>query len=92
MPLIRALLDYAVEFWCPSHRKDIDSLAAIQGRLNSMIQGLRNLPNRERQKQLDLQSSEIRRLCGDLIEASKWIKGIIKGNLNKAFILKKKKT
>ena len=47
-----------------------------------MIQGLRNLPNKDRLKRLNLHSLE-RRVRGDMIEIFKWVKGINKGNINK---------
>ena len=47
-----------------------------------MIQGLRNLPYKDRLKRLYLHSLEIRRARGDMIEVYKWIKGINKGNID----------
>ena len=47
-----------------------------------MIRCLRNLPYKDRLKRLNLHSLE-RRAREDRIEVFKWVKGIIKGNINK---------
>ena len=46
-----------------------------------MIQGLRNLPYKDRLKRLNLHSLQ-RRARGDMIEVFKWVNGIDKGNIN----------
>lgn len=81
--LVRPHLDYAVQFWSPYYRKDIESLEAVQRRMTKMIQGLRNLPYKERLSRLNLHSLERRRVRGDMIEVYKWVKGINKGNIDK---------
>ena len=55
-------------------------MKAIQRRMTKMIQGLRNLPYKDRLKRLNLQSLE-RRARGDTIEVFKWVKGINKETL-----------
>ncbi len=50
--------------------------------MTKMIQGLQNLPYKDRLKRLNLHSQERRRARGDMIEVYKWVKGIKKGNIN----------
>ena len=88
LALVRPHLDYAVQFWSPYYRMDIDRLEAIQRRMTKMIHGIRNLPYEERLKSLNLHSLERRRVRGDLIEVFKWVKGFNKGDFNKVLILK----
>ena len=83
LALVRPHLDYAVQFWSPYYRMDINSLEGIQRRMTKMIHNIRNLPYEGRLKHLNLHSLERRRVRGDLIEAFKWIKGINKGDINK---------
>lgn len=82
LALVRPHLDYAAQFWSPYYRKDIDSLEAVQRRMTKMIQGLRNLPYKDRLKHLSLHSLERRRARGDMIEVFKWVKEINKGSIN----------
>ena len=64
LALVRPHLDYAAQFWSPYYRNDISSLEAVQRRLTKMIQGLRNLPYKDRLKRLNLHSLEGRRARG----------------------------
>ena len=57
------------------------SLEAVQRRMTKIIQGLRNLPYKDRLKRLNLHSLE-RRAREDMIEVFKWIKRINKGNID----------
>ena len=43
LALVRPHLDYAVQFWSPYYRMDINRLEAIQRRMTKMISGIRNL-------------------------------------------------
>ena len=52
-------------------------MEAVQRRMTEMIQGLRNLPYKDRLKRLNLHSLE-RRAIGNMIEVFKWVKGISK--------------
>ena len=83
LALVRPHLDYAVQFWSPYYRMEINSLESVQRRMTKMIHGLRNLPYSERLKSLNLHSLERRRTRGDLIEVFKWMKGFNKGDVNK---------
>ena len=83
LALVRPHLDYAVQFWSPYYRMDINSLESVQRRMTKMIHNIRHLPYEDRLKQLKLHSLERRRVRGDLIEAFKWVKGINKGDISK---------
>ena len=87
LALVRPHLDYAVQFWCPYYRMDINSLESVQRRMTKMIPGLRNLPYQDRLKKLNLHSLERRRVRGDMIEVFKWVKGINKGDIDKVLII-----
>ena len=88
LALVRPHLDYAVQFWSPYYRMEINSLESVQRRMTKMIQGLRNLPYSERLRALNLHSLERRRARGDLIEVFKWMKGFNKGDINKILKVK----
>ena len=87
LALVRPHLDYAVQFWSPYYRMDINRLETIQRRMTKMICGIRNLSYEERLKRLNLHSLERRRVRGDLIEVYKWVKGFNKGDLSKVLIV-----
>ena len=88
LALVRPHLDYAVQFWSPYYRVDINRLEAVQKRMTRLIEGVRNLTYEERLKRLNLHSLERRRLRGDLIEVFKWFKGINKGDIAKVLKVK----
>jgi len=73
--MIRPLVEFAVQFWSPHLRKDIDKLERIQRRITKMIPELRNKSYPERLKELNLITLEKRRLRGQLIETFKYLKG-----------------
>ena len=85
--LVRPLLEYCVQAWCPYYQKDIDKLERVQRRVTKMIPSLRNKSYEERLEELNLFTLSQRRLRGDLIQAFKIIKGIDNMDCSKYFTL-----
>ena len=85
--LIRPHLEYAVQFWAPSLRKDINRLEAVQARATKLIPSIRQLGYQRRLKHLNLYSLETRRLRGQLIETFKILKGFNNINYRDLFAL-----
>ena len=83
--LVRPIMEYCVQAWCPYYQKDIAKLERVQRRLTKMIPSLRNKPYEERLKELDLFPLQHRRLRGDLIQVFKIIRGIDNMDCTKYF-------
>ncbi len=85
--LVRPLLEYCVQAWCPYYQKDIDKLERVQRRVTKMIPSLKNKSYDDRLKELNLFPLKQRRLRGDLIQVFKIIKGIDNMDCSKYFTI-----
>ena len=87
--MVRPILEYGVQAWCPFLKKDIILLEKVQRRFTRMIPEIRHLSYNQRLKKLNLTTLEMRRFRGDLIESFKIIKDIEKIDKNLLFTFSK---
>ena len=70
---VRPHVEYAIQFWSPYLRKNINQVEQVQRRATKCIPGFKNLSYKERLMKLDLPTLSYRRLRGSMIEVFKII-------------------
>ena len=68
---VRSHLEYAIQFWAPYLRKDINKIESVQRRATKYIPGFKDLSYPVRLKKLELPTLAYRRLRGSMIEVYK---------------------
>ena len=68
---VRPHVEYAIQFWSPYLRKNIDQIESVQRRATKRIPGFSDLSYKERLLKLDLPTLSYRRLRGSMIEVYK---------------------
>ena len=74
--LVRPILEYGNQVWCPYLIKDILAIVNVMRRATRMVAGMADLSYEERLRKLNLPSLAYRRSHGDMIETYKIIRGI----------------
>ena len=76
---ILPILNYASPVWSPSTVHDINLIESVQRSFTKRIPGFLNMSYRERLKNLDIPSLELRRLWNDLILCYKILNNFVSG-------------
>ena len=79
-PLVRSRLEYGVEIWSPSLKRDIREVEAIQRRATKMIPAIKDLSYEERLRKLKLPTLVYRRKRGEMIQTYKYLHNIYDSN------------
>lgn len=73
--LVRPHLEYAATIWSPYLKSQKDTIDKVQQRATKLIPNLRKKEYKDRLKELNLMSTEVRRKRGDMITTFKILKG-----------------
>ena len=90
--VIRPILEYAVQSWCPYLNKDIEELEKVQHRVTKLVPGMSDWTYEARCKELKLPTLKQRRSRGDLIETYKILNGHEGSDYTKFFELREGST
>ena len=71
--MVRPLLEYCTQVWCPFYIKDINEIEKVQRRATKLVRGLRDVPYEQRLKTLP--TLIYRRKRADMIEVFKILNG-----------------
>ncbi|KAK4832522.1 hypothetical protein QYF61_023854 [Mycteria americana] len=82
---VRPHLEYCVQLCSPQHRKDMDLYRVSERMTTKMISGVEYLSREKKLRELGLFSLEKRRLWGDLIAASQYLKWAYKKDGERLF-------